>query len=61
MESKLHVVALGQGQAPIATQLIEDGCREGSWVFLANCHLMTSWLPALDKIIEGLETKQPHA
>lgn len=53
-------VALGQGQAPTATRLIEDGLREGNWVFLANCHLMTSWLPTLDKIIEAFETKQPH-
>jgi hypothetical protein len=34
--------------------------REGNWVFLANCHLMTSWLPTLDKIIEGLEGHSPH-
>lgn len=32
----------------------------GHWVFLANCHLMTSWLPALDKIVEGLEARKPH-
>lgn len=60
MTSKFFTVALGQGQAPIATRLIEDGLREGNWVFLANCHLMTSWLPTLDKIIEGFESKQPH-
>ena len=33
----------------------------GGWVFLANCHLMTSWLPALEKIIEDLPNKKPHA
>lgn len=60
MLSKFHMVALGQGQAPVATRLIEDGIREGSWVFLANCHLMTSWLPQLDKLIEALESKAPH-
>lgn len=32
----------------------------GHWVFLANCHLMTTWLPALDKLVEGLEAKKPH-
>ena len=60
MSAKLHTVALGQGQAPIATRLIEDGLREGTWVFLANCHLMTSWLPTLDKLIESFESKKPH-
>jgi len=60
MSANFFSVALGQGQAPIATKLIEEGIRAGNWVFLANCHLMTSWLPALDKIIEGLEARKPH-
>lgn len=42
-------------QAPIAQRLIEEGVKAGNWVFLANCHLMTSWLPTLAKIVEGLE------
>jgi len=50
----------GVMQAPIAAKLIQDGMVGGHWVFLANCHLMTSWLPALDKIVEGLEGKKPH-
>ncbi len=54
MSDKLHTVSLGQGQAPIAKRLIEDGVKEGSWVLLANAHLSVSWLPALEKIIEGL-------
>lgn len=58
MGNRLSVVALGQGQAPLATRLIEDAVRDGGWVFLANCHLMTSWLPALDKLIEGLESRK---
>ncbi|KAJ9531884.1 hypothetical protein QJQ45_022007, partial [Haematococcus lacustris] len=60
MGPKFSTVALGQGQAPLATRLIEDGLREGNWVFLANCHLMTSWLPTLDKLIEGFEARRPH-
>lgn len=47
-------------QAPIASKLIQDGMAAGHWVFLANCHLMTSWLPALDKLVEGLEARKPH-
>ena len=45
----------------MATQLINDGIKHGHWVFLANCHLMTSWLPTLDKLIEGLPDRKPHA
>ena len=60
LQNKLFTIALGQGQAPLATKMIEDGIREGNWVFLANCHLMTSWLPTLDKIVETFPSKQPH-
>ena len=47
---KMANVALGQGQAPAAIRMIEDGSRDGSWVFLANCHLMLSWMPELEKV-----------
>ncbi|CAG9464381.1 unnamed protein product [Pedinophyceae sp. YPF-701] len=60
MTEKFHSVALGQGQAPVATKLISDGLKQGHWVFLANCHLMTSWLPTLDKIIESFAAAKPH-
>ena len=53
-------VALGQGQAPVATKLIATATVEGNWVFLANCHLMLSWLPDLQKIIEKFEETAPH-
>jgi len=46
-------VALGQGQAPTAVRLIEEALKGNSWVFLANCHLMLSWMPTLEKMIES--------
>jgi hypothetical protein len=39
---------------------MEDGIKKGHWVFLANCHLMTSWLPTLHKLVDGLEASKPH-
>ncbi len=45
-------VALGQGQAPVALNAIKKACKDGSWVLLANCHLMLSWMEELENMIE---------
>ena len=58
--AKVDNCALGQGQAPTAVRLIEEGVKQGSWVFLANCHLMLSWMPTLEKMIEGIIEGNPH-
>lgn len=53
-------VALGQGQAPNAIRQIDDGVDKGNFVFLANCHLMLSWLGELEKLILNLSNRNPH-
>ena len=60
MSEKFHYLSLGQGQAPKATRLIQEGIKEGNWVFLANCHLSISWMPMLDKIVESIPSENPH-
>jgi len=52
--------ALGQGQAPTAISYINQGLAEGIWIFLANCHLMLSWMPELEKIIADFRAGEPH-
>uniref|UniRef100_A0A3Q3JPP1 Uncharacterized protein n=1 Tax=Monopterus albus TaxID=43700 RepID=A0A3Q3JPP1_MONAL len=53
MSKHFHALSLGQGQAPIAKSMIE----EGHWVFLANCHLSLSWMPDLDKLVEHVHPR----
>eukprot|EP00741_Cyanophora_paradoxa_P015322 tig00000194_g14791.t1 len=56
--NKLKFIALGQGQGPVAQQLLETGSTRGQWVMLQNCHLLTRWLKTLEKILERIE--KPH-
>lgn len=45
---------MGQGQADIALQQLHDCARDGEWLCLKNLHLVTAWLPTLEKV--GTET-----
>uniref|UniRef100_A0A672FP66 Dynein axonemal heavy chain 2 n=1 Tax=Salarias fasciatus TaxID=181472 RepID=A0A672FP66_SALFA len=60
MSQRFHAVSLGQGQVPIAKSMIEEGVKNGHWVFLANCHLSLPWMPELDKLIKQLQAQECH-
>uniref|UniRef100_A0A667XC84 Dynein axonemal heavy chain 2 n=1 Tax=Myripristis murdjan TaxID=586833 RepID=A0A667XC84_9TELE len=61
MSKHFHALSLGQGQAPNARRMIEEGVVNGHWVFLANCHLSLSWMPELDKLVEQLQVQEAHS
>ncbi|BFG02702.1 dynein heavy chain 6 axonemal [Drosophila madeirensis] len=51
---KYYSISLGQGQGPVAENLIAMSLRLGHWVFLQNCHLATSWMRTLETIVRNL-------
>ena len=40
----------GQGQAEVAMQLLYQCSSSGEWLCLKNMHLVTAWLPTLEKV-----------
>ncbi|KAG8459256.1 hypothetical protein KFE25_014101 [Diacronema lutheri] len=60
-KTAIESVSLGQGQGPHAERLVASGASKGFWVVLQNCHLFVSWMTALERIVEGFESADPHA
>jgi dynein heavy chain len=51
-------ISLGQGQGPKAEKLMAEAMQTGEWVCLQNCHLATSWMPKLDRMLDELDPKK---
>ena len=64
-----HELAMGGGENQIAIEMMKDAAEKGEWVFLKNLHLVTPWLPTLEKEFKMLNpdkkfrlwmTSEPH-
>uniref|UniRef100_A0A672FQT3 Dynein cytoplasmic 2 heavy chain 1 n=1 Tax=Salarias fasciatus TaxID=181472 RepID=A0A672FQT3_SALFA len=48
---------MGQGQADVALATLRECSRNGDWLCLKNLHLVTAWLPLLEKELNVLRPK----
>jgi dynein heavy chain 2 len=48
-------MAMGGGTNDAALDIIKSAAAKGEWVCLKNLHLVTSWLPSLEKEIKQLK------
>ncbi|KAK3531386.1 hypothetical protein QTP70_018186, partial [Hemibagrus guttatus] len=54
---RYHEVAMGQGQADVALQVLRECVCNGEWLCLKNLHLVTQWLPLLEKEVNNMRPK----
>jgi len=43
-----------------AEKVLIAGMEKGQWVCLQNCHLAVSWMPSLERIVEGISPDTCH-
>ncbi|KAL3288579.1 hypothetical protein HHI36_003018 [Cryptolaemus montrouzieri] len=56
-KGNFHSVSLGQGQEIVAETSLGHASTSGQWVILENIHLVTRWLPTLEKKMEQIAEK----
>eukprot|EP00435_Cladocopium_sp_Y103_P013143 s1702_g3.t1 len=45
-------------QGPKAERLMDIATKDGGWVLLQNCHLATSWMPRLERLLDEMPGKK---
>ncbi|XP_028320044.1 cytoplasmic dynein 2 heavy chain 1 isoform X2 [Gouania willdenowi] len=55
-----HEISMGQGQADVALATLRECSRNGEWLCLKNLHLVTAWLPLLEKEVNVLRPKSGY-
>jgi dynein heavy chain len=61
LEGNFRNISMGQGQEGPAEQIVKKFAQTGGWVMLQNCHLMQSWVPKLERLLEIVQaTAHPN-
>ena len=47
-------LSMGGGQNELALEMLREAANKGMWVCFKNLHLVTSWLPMLEKELKAL-------
>lgn len=50
---------MGQGTTDLALQKLHSAAQAGEWLCLKNVHLVSGWLPALEKAVHFLDSIAP--
>lgn len=45
---------MGGNQNELAIEMLRDAAKKGYWLCFKNLHLVTSWLPLLEKELKSL-------
>ena len=49
---------MGQGQAELALTKLHEASEQGQWLCLKNLHLMTFWIPVLEKELQMMKPNE---
>ncbi|KAL1513082.1 hypothetical protein ABEB36_002553 [Hypothenemus hampei] len=56
---RFRYLSLGQGQEPMALQMLDIAISRGQWLMFQNCHLLLSFIKALEKQLEKMTKPHP--
>lgn len=57
-ENCLVEIAMGTDETEKATESVMEAARNGHWICLKNVHLVNSWLPSLDRLVNDLHREE---
>lgn len=57
-ENSLVEIAMGTDETEKATEFMKQAAQNGQWICLKNVHLVSSWLPDLDRLMNELHREE---